>query len=81
MISRFQFLVTEELHRARLAHPERQASLHEGYAVLLEEVEEFWTQVMLKASKRDPQNVLEELVQIAAMAQRTAEDLGYVAQP
>lgn len=75
----FQRLAAAELARARRKHPGKQHSLHEGYAVLLEEVEEFWDEVKLRTSERDPANVLSELVQIAAMAQRTAEDLGYSA--
>ena len=50
-------------------------SLHEGYAVLLEEVDELWTQVKLRRSDRDLRNVLTELKQIAAMATRCAVDV------
>lgn len=74
----FTSLVFWELQRARAANPESMHSLHEAHSVILEEVEEFWDQVKLKASKRDHANILEELVQIAAMARRAAEDLGYV---
>lgn len=74
----FSILAESELARARICHPEPQPSLHEGYAVLLEEVDEFWDHVKLKASERDPKKVLEELVQVAAMAMRCAEDAGLV---
>ena len=50
-------------------------SAHEGYAVILEEVEEFWQQVMLKKSLRDPEAMRKELIQIAAMAIRTLQDV------
>jgi hypothetical protein len=74
---RFPDAVAAELERARAKHPARQSSLHEGYAVLLEEVDELWEQVKKRASERDWPNILLELVQIAAMAQRTAEDVAY----
>ncbi len=51
-------------------------SHHEGYAVLLEEVEEYWEEVMKKSAKRDRANMLLELTQIAVVCQRIAEDLG-----
>jgi NTP pyrophosphatase (non-canonical NTP hydrolase) len=67
-----------ELARARAKHPRKQASFHEGYAVLLEEVDEFWDWVKKRSSQRNSKKMLEELVQIAAMANRTAEDFGLV---
>ncbi len=69
----FCFLVSREIHRERTKFPRPQIGLHEGYAVLLEEVDEFWDEV--KAQKPDKAKVLAELVQIAAMAQRCAEDV------
>lgn len=69
----FPNLVQMELSRAREKHPGSQNSLHEGYAVILEEVDEFWD--VVKSQKPDVVHALEELVQIAAMCQRTAEDL------
>ncbi len=49
-------------------------SAHEGYAVLAEEVDEVWDEVR----KREHVKValLREVVQVGAMAQRMAEDLG-----
>jgi len=44
-------------------------SLHEGYAVLLEEVEEFWDSI--KANNPDPK----EIVQVCAMAKVILIDL------
>lgn len=67
----FQKLVEEELVRARTRHG-RITTLHEGYAVLLEEVDEFWDEV--KKKRPASENVLNELIQIGAMAQRIAED-------
>lgn len=65
-------LVTTELRKARERH-RNMRTLHEGYAVLLEEVDEFWDEV--KKRNPDPNALLEELVQISAMAQRVAEDV------
>lgn len=72
--SQFLTAVQVEVARAREKHAPIN-SVHEGYAVLLEEVEEFWAEVMKKRSERDPKRMAEELVQIAAMAMRTAEDV------
>ena len=78
MASEFQKIVRAELIAARAKHPGKQHSLHEGYAVLLEEVDELWSEVRLKKELRSKTAVLMELVQIAAMAQMTAEDMGFV---
>lgn len=64
-----------ELQRARYKHPGKQHSAHEGYAVLLEEVDEVWDEVKKNSKRRDRKKMYEELVQVAAMAQRMAEDL------
>ena len=69
----FERLIEEELARARTAYP-RINSLHEGYAVILEEVRELETEIFKKPFRRDLEHVLTELVQIAAMCIRTAED-------
>lgn len=68
--------VTDELVRARAKH-KNMNSLHEAYAVILEEVEEFWDEVKLKASERTPEQISSELTQIAAMALRAKLDLGF----
>lgn len=69
----FPSLVKAELEKARRKHPGVQHNLHEGYAVILEELDEFWD--VVKSQKPDKAHALEELVQVAAMCQRTAEDL------
>ena len=51
-------------------------SLHEAYAVILEEVDELWDEVRRKKEERVPTNVRQELLQIAAMAWRAAIDCG-----
>ena len=66
--------VVAELANARAIHPDL-ASAHEGYAVILEELDEFWEEVRKRKKERDKTRMYEELVQIAAMAQRTAEDV------
>ena len=48
------------------------ASAHEGWAVLYEEVDELWDEVRKKRSKRDPEAMYRECVQIAAMALKFA---------
>lgn len=50
-------------------------SLHEAYAVILEEVDELWQQVKLKQRLRNNANIKTELRQIAAMALRALVDL------
>lgn len=69
----FQELVEKELKEARKAFPNIN-SAHEGYAVILEEVRELETQVFKRPELRSAEAMLKELVQIAAMCQRTAED-------
>lgn len=67
--------VSNELTRAmRLHNPQRSA--HESYAVIQEEVDEFWEIVKRKAEHRDRKQMKQELVQIAAMAMRAIHDLG-----
>ncbi len=73
MLRLFTEQVAEELERARQKHPHRLASLHEGYAVILEEFDELWEEI--KTQKVSYYAVLTELVQVAAMCQRLAEDM------
>ncbi len=72
--SPFAAAVREEVARARSLHAPYNSS-HEAYAVILEELDEFWAEVKKKTRDRDPANMLRELVQIATTAQRAAEDL------
>lgn len=74
----FLHQVALEIDRARLKHTQPINSLHEGYAVILEELDEFWAMVRMQTKDRDPAKLLEELIQVAAMAARTAEDLKLV---
>ena len=73
MADRYEPIVTaivNEVERAEKLHKPIN-SLHEGYAVIVEEMEEFWDQVKLRAEKRDPVSVRTELIQMAAMCVRT----------
>jgi len=70
----FADLVEMEVSLAKAQYPPMN-SAHEGYDVLLEEVDELWDEVKKKQGKRDPANLLKELVQVAAMAERMAEDI------
>ncbi len=71
----FPDMVKTEIERARRLHPQKHNSLHEGYAIILEEVDEFWDEVKKKRSEQSPVMILSELVQIGAMAQRISEDV------
>lgn len=50
------------------------ASPHEGYAVILEELDELWEEVRKRPDRRDPARMREEAVQVAAMAVRFMRD-------
>ncbi len=65
-------LVAAELTRAYHKHPKPQTSLHEGYAVLLEEVDELWDSIKMNENG----NALIEALQVAAMAVRLIIDHG-----
>jgi hypothetical protein len=49
---------------------------HEGYAVILEEVDELWTEV--KTQNPEWSKMRRECIQIAAMAIRFINDLGHL---
>jgi len=61
-------LVRAELEKASKHHGGLFASLHEAYAVLLEEVDEVWEITKQKESARDLEHLRHELIQVAAMA-------------
>lgn len=68
----FPELQRAELTRAQAKHPPLK-SAHEGYAVILEELDEVWEHV--KAKRQDLPAMRRELFQVAAMAQRMAEEI------
>jgi uncharacterized protein YaaN involved in tellurite resistance len=57
--------VQQEILRARRQHAPMRGA-HEGYAVMLEEVDELWQEV--KDRRRDLDRMRAEAIQIAAMA-------------
>lgn len=63
--------IADEIKRAQEKFPPF-AGAHEGYAVLLEEVDELWHEV--KHGTRD--RMREEALQVAAMALRFLVDIG-----
>ncbi len=65
-------LIEQEVIRAR-AKFKPFYSAHEGYAVILEEVDELWAEVMLK--QRNWTRLREEAIQVAAMAVRFITDI------
>jgi hypothetical protein len=64
--------VLKELEYAR-THFAAFNSAHEGYAVLLEEVDELWDEI--KKKEPCPIKVRAETIQVAAMALRFLEDI------
>lgn len=71
-MSNFPNLQRQELRRAQSKHPPLK-SAHEGYAVILEELDEVWAHV--KTKQPDYRAMRRELIQVAAMAQRMAEEI------
>lgn len=61
--------VALELDKACEAYPPM-ASHHEGYAIILEELDELWDEVKMKAKLRSVERMREEAIQVAAMAMR-----------
>jgi hypothetical protein len=72
--SSFLHEVQQELDRACEKHPPLN-SLHEAYAVILEELDEFKAEVWKQKQARSDDAIRAELVQIAAMCMRTVQDL------
>lgn len=64
--------VLAELRRARARFP-AMASAHEGYAVILEELDELWDEVKCSRCKLDTMGG--EAIQVAAMAIRFVTDV------
>lgn len=66
--------VAKEVTRAVSQHGPMH-SAHEGWAVILEEVDELWEQVRMKRENRDPDAMRKEAIQIAAMGVRFVLDV------
>lgn len=63
-----------EVHHARTMFPEMY-SAHEGFAIILEEMDELKAHVWMKQSKRDLAAMRKEAIQVAAMAISFAVDV------
>ena len=59
--------IDDELSRAKV-HGVEFASLHEAYAVMLEELDEIWEITRMKRRDRHAETLKHELIQLAAMA-------------
>ena len=67
--------VADEMNKAISQFPTLH-SLHEGYAIMLEEVDELWEHVKMNQKRRDKEAIKKECIQIAAMALRIILDCG-----
>lgn len=70
-------LVANEVSRAKSLFPENFVNQHEGYAILLEEVDELWDEIKKNQKKYDLLAQKKEAIQVAAMAVRFAVELLY----
>lgn len=70
--------VKNELKSAKLKFNDFN-SYHEGYAVILEEMEEVWEEI--KKKKPDRLKIEQECIQVAAMSVRMIIDLCYSENP
>ena len=66
--------ITDEIASARANWPAFN-SAHEGFAVLLEEVDELKAHVWTNQKRRDLRAMQKEAIQVAAMAIRFAEEV------
>ena len=67
-------MVMAEIERARANHGPFN-SAHEGFAVIMEELNELWTEVCKKRSTRSQRRMYAEAKQVAAMAIRFMTDI------
>jgi hypothetical protein len=73
-VARCLNLIADEVRGACLKHKPLN-SAHEAYAVIAEELEEFWEHVRKRSESRITQCMAEELIQTAAMCVRAIADL------
>lgn len=67
-------LVHKECRRAFASHSPF-ASAHEGYSVILEELDELWEEVKKRRNVRSNSKMLTEAIQVSAMCVRFIHDL------
>lgn len=67
-------ILKDEIKRAAAAH-KKYNSAHEGYAVILEELDELWEEVKKKQENRDVDLMRKEVGQLAVTAIRFMLDL------
>lgn len=67
--------VYTELMRAKSVYPEHFVNQHEAYAVILEEVDELWTEIKKKPQNYDIPAQRKEAIQAAAMLVRLIVEL------
>lgn len=67
-------MIDAEVERAK-RHGEKFASLHEAYAVILEELDEVWDITRQKRRERVVLDLRMELIQIAAMAVKALDSM------
>jgi hypothetical protein len=72
----FLHAVVVEYKCVREEHGDVYHSAHEGWAVMLEEVDELWDEVRKKRKNRDPRSMYKECVQIACCALKFAVSFG-----
>lgn len=60
--------ITDELTRASEDHGKTFNSNHEGYAVILEELDELWDEIKKKKAIQDHKLMRAEAIQVASMA-------------
>lgn len=64
-----------EVTRAKHLHPGDFNNQHEGYAVVLEEIDELWAEIKKKQSEYDVSAQRKEAIQAAAMLVRFITEL------
>lgn len=77
LFDRIDVVTTQVLHEVARAKSKFLPfnSAHEGYAVLLEEVDELWDEVKKNQRVRDKVHMRKEAIQVAAMAVRFVMDV------
>jgi NTP pyrophosphatase (non-canonical NTP hydrolase) len=70
-------LIQNEVSRAKSMFPGNFVNQHEGYAVLLEEVDELWDEIKKNQKNYDLLAQKKEAIQVAAMAVRICVELLY----